>query len=97
SFLARCNERLTGLLLISQRGIDVVSQNASDIRTLYKAIFIELPTAAAKKGLGVAKENELEETAWKGYDAWVRLMGAATGKLYSTPLFGDLVERSLGS
>jgi len=75
----------------------VASQSASDIRTLYKAIFIELPTAAAKKGLGVAKENELEQTAWKGYDAGVRLISAATGKLYSSPLFGDLVERSLGS
>jgi hypothetical protein len=87
---------LTGLLLISQRGIDVASQNAEDLKTLYKAIFIELPTGAAKKGLGVAKENQLEQTAWKGYDAWVRLIGAATGKLYSNPLFGDLVERSLG-
>lgn len=75
----------------------MASQTASDIKTLYKTILIELPTAAAKKGLGVAKENQLEETAWKGYDAWVRLMNAATGRLYSNPLFGDLVERSLGT
>ena len=74
----------------------MASQNAEDLKTLFKTIFIELPTAAAKKGLGVAKENQLEQTAWKGYDAGVRLIGAATGRLYSSPLFGDLVERSLG-
>ena len=75
----------------------MASRNASDLLTVYKAIFIELPTAAAKKGLGVAKENELEQTAWKGYDAGVRLINLATGKLYSNPLFGDVVERSLGT
>jgi len=73
----------------------VASQNASDLVAVYKAIFIELPTVAAKKGLGVAKENELEAAAWKGYDAWVRLVNDATGRLYQTPLFGDLVGRSL--
>jgi len=72
------------------------SQNTTDIKTLSKAILIELPTVAAKKALGVAKENELENTAWEGYDAWIRLMGVATGELYTSPLFGDILERSLG-
>ena len=75
----------------------MASQNASDLLTVYKAVFIKLPIVAAKKGLGVAKENELEDTAWQGYDACVRLINAATGRLYSSPLFGDLVGRSLDS
>ncbi len=75
----------------------MASQSASDIKTLCKAILIELPTAAAKKSLGVGKDNQLEATAWESYDAWVRLMDAATGRLYSSPLFGDVVERSLGA
>ena len=75
---------------------ETASQNVSDLLVLYKALLIELPAVAAKLGLGIAKEKELAETAWKSYDAGVRLANAATGKLFSNPLFAGLVGRSLG-
>lgn len=75
---------------------ETASQNVSDLLVLYKALLIELPAVAAKLGLGIAKEKELAQTAWKSYDAGVRLANNATGKLFSSPLFGSLVGRSLG-
>ncbi|HTY56577.1 MAG TPA: hypothetical protein VMB26_15325 [Candidatus Binataceae bacterium] len=74
----------------------MASQNADDLKILYKILFIELPTVAAKKALGVGRENELEKTAWEGYDASIRLAGVATSQIYSHPLFGDLLERVAG-
>jgi hypothetical protein len=35
------------------------------------------------------------ETAWKGYDATVRLTTAAIDNLYRTPLFGEVTGRAL--
>jgi len=74
----------------------VASQSASDVKILVKSILIEIPTEAAKRALGVGKENRLEATAWESYEAAIRLINEATGGLYSNPLFGDIVERSLG-
>jgi hypothetical protein len=74
----------------------VASQDAADLKILSKAILIELPTAAAKRALSVGKENQLEEAAWEAYDAGIRIVRVATGQLYSSPLFGDVIERTLG-
>jgi hypothetical protein len=45
--------------------------------------------------LGIGNEKEITETAWKGYDAWVRLATATIDNLYRIPLFGEVVARSL--
>jgi len=71
------------------------TQNAKDLLTLYKALLIELPVAGTKASLGVAKDNELEETAWKAYEAWIRLVNRSTDALYQNPFFGDALGRSL--
>ena len=71
------------------------AQSAKDLLTLYKALLIELPIAGTKASLGVAKENEVEEIAWKAYEAGVRLTNNATDALYRNPFVGDSVGRSL--
>ena len=71
------------------------TQNAKDLLTLYKALLIELPVAGTKASLGVAKDNEVEETAWKAYEAWIRLVNRSTDALYQNPFFGDALGRTL--
>jgi len=71
------------------------AQSAKDLLTLYKALFIELPVAGTKASLGVSKDNEVEETAWKAYEAWVRLVNRSTDALYQNHFFGDALGRSL--
>ncbi|HTY54893.1 MAG TPA: hypothetical protein VMB26_06835 [Candidatus Binataceae bacterium] len=71
------------------------AQNARDLLTLYKTLLIELPVAGAKSTLGVAKDNELEQSAWKAYDAWIRILSQSASSLYQNPFFGDAFGRSL--
>jgi hypothetical protein len=71
------------------------TQNAKDLLTLYKALMIELPVAGAKSTLGVVKDGEIEGTAWKAYDAWIRIVNRSTDALYQNPFFGDGLGRSL--
>ena len=66
-----------------------------DLTTAYTALFIDLPLSGVKQSLGLAEEKETIETAWKAYDASVRLATAAIDNLYRTPLFGDVTARSL--
>ena len=72
------------------------TQSSKDLLTLYKALVIELPVAGTKASLGVAKDQELEQTAWKAYETWVRLANNATDALYQNPFFGEALGRSLG-
>jgi hypothetical protein len=68
-----------------------------DLVTVYKALLLDLPLTSVKWGLGLGKEKEVTEAAWRGYDAAVRLATAAVDNLYRTPLFGEAVARSLDS
>ncbi|MGD0074371.1 MAG: hypothetical protein ABSD31_08505 [Candidatus Binataceae bacterium] len=63
--------------------------------TLYKALTIELPVAAAKSSLGVGEEDALEHVAWKAYDSWVGLMSRSVEATYRNPFFGDVVARGI--
>src|SRR5262245_7892484 len=67
----------------------------TDVMTMYKAAFFELPVAGAKWGSGIGKEQEVAEAVWKGYDAWVRLTTTSIDELYKNSLFGEIVARSL--
>lgn len=75
---------------------DEKAQSVKDLLTLYKAIFLELPVAGSKLGLGIARDNnELEQAAWKTYDTWVRLATYSTNRLFTNPFLGASLGRSL--
>ena len=61
----------------------------------YKTLFFDLPLAGAKWGLGIGEEKEATETAWKTYDASVRLATTIIDTSYRAPLFGEFTARSL--
>lgn len=67
----------------------------ADLLTVYTTLVRDLPLAAVKRGLGVGDEKGMMETAWKGYDAGVRLATTTVDSLYQSPLFGTLMGRSL--
>jgi len=74
---------------------DIKAQGVKELLALYKALFIELPVAGSKAGLGIAKDNEFEQAAWKAYDAWVRLASYSTNRLFTNPFLGASVGRAL--
>ena len=70
------------------------AHGVEDFVTVYQTFFFDLPVVGAKWGLGIGEEKELTETAWKGYDAWVRLTTATIANLSRMPVFGEVVARS---
>jgi hypothetical protein len=74
---------------------DKTQPNVADMMTMWKATFLEFPLAGAKWGWGMGEEQEIAETAWKGYDAWVRLTSTSIDRLYKNSLFGEIAARSL--
>ena len=64
-----------------------MTQTIEDLATVYKTLFLDLPLAGAKWGMGIGAEKETTETAWKAYDASVRLATSAIDTLYRSPLF----------
>ncbi len=71
------------------------TDNSKHLLGLYKALFFDLTMAAGKTGLGIAKEGELEQAAWRAYDGWVRVINDSASTLFADPLFGDYVAGSL--
>lgn len=73
--------------------------HVTDLMTMYKATFVDLPIAGAKWSWGMEVEQEAAQAAWRGYDAWVRLASASLDGLYKNSLFVDIafnaLERSL--
>lgn len=72
-----------------------ITQGVEDLVTVYQTFFFDLPLTGTKWGLGIGTEREVTETAWKGYDAGVRLATTTIDNLYRTPVFGEVVARSL--
>jgi len=72
-----------------------LTQTAEDLATVYKTLLLDLPVAATKWGLGIGRKQETTETAWKAYDASVRLTNTTVDTLYRAPLFGEIAARSL--
>lgn len=66
-----------------------------DLTAVYTTLFIDLPLSGLKRSLGLTEEKETTETAWKAYDASVRLATSTIDRLSRTPLFGDATARSL--
>ena len=71
------------------------AQNSKDLASLYKMLFIELPTTSSKALLGLGEDGALEQTVWKAYDTRIRLVNRSTDSLYQNPFFGDALGRSL--
>ncbi len=71
------------------------SRRAEDLGTVYQTLFLDLPFAGAKWGMGIGGGKETAEVAWKGYDAWIRWTSASIDDLYRSPLLGAVVIRSL--
>lgn len=64
--------------------------HVTDLMTMYKAAFVDLPIVGAKWSWGMEVEQEAAQAAWRGYDAWVRLASAAIDGLYRNSLFVDI-------
>jgi hypothetical protein len=60
-----------------------------EIISSYRAMWIELPLAAASRLLG-GPEKQLGTAAWRAYDSWVALANEATNRLYTNRAFADL-------
>jgi hypothetical protein len=88
-------------LLTAERSIDVAkqqtSQGAADFVAAYKSFFFDLPMARLQQSFGMNTEKEATEAAWTGYDAAVRMLTSAVDSLYRSPVFSDLVSRTLNT
>jgi hypothetical protein len=65
------------------------------LSTMLRAILLDLPLVAAKRGFGRAEKRTVTETAWKGYDASMLLGRASIERLYQIGLLGALVGRAV--
>lgn len=68
------------------------SKTMEDLLTAYKTFTVDLPLAGTRWALGLGQEKDVTTTAWKGYDASIRVATAAVDSLYRTPLFGTTVS-----
>jgi hypothetical protein len=62
--------------------------------TVLRTLLLDLPLVTAKRGFGMAEKRAVTETAWKGYDASIRLGSASIDRLYGNRLLGGLLVRS---
>ncbi|MEW6301556.1 MAG: hypothetical protein AB1671_28120 [Thermodesulfobacteriota bacterium] len=47
-----------------------------DLFAIQQALFVDVPLASARWGLGIGREQEITAAFWRGYDAWVRVATA---------------------
>jgi hypothetical protein len=69
-------------------------QQIDDFLLLTRSVFVDLPLAGIQWQWRVGKKKAVTETAWKGYDAGVRLATAAIDNLYRLPLTADVLNRA---
>ena len=69
-----------------------LTKTMEDLLTAYKTFTVDLPLAGTRWAFGIGQEKDVTTTAWKGYDASIRLATAAVDSLYRTPLFGTAVS-----
>ena len=69
-----------------------LTKTMEDLLTAYKTFTVDLPLAGTRWAFGIGQEKDVTITAWKGYDASIRLATAAVDSLYRTPLFGTTVS-----
>jgi hypothetical protein len=69
-----------------------LSQETQDLLMIYQSLFFDLPTASLRWGLGIGEEKGTTQSAWKAYDAGVRLATTAIDTLYRTAFFSETVS-----
>ena len=69
-----------------------IAKAMEDLLTAYKTFTVDLPLAGTRWAFGLGQEKDVTTTAWKGYDASIRLATTAVDSLYRTPLFGSTVS-----
>jgi hypothetical protein len=69
-----------------------LTKTMEDLLTAYKTFTVDLPLAGTRWAFGIGQEKDVTTTAWKGYDASIRLATATVDSLYRTPLFGTTVS-----
>ncbi|NOT58021.1 MAG: hypothetical protein HOP18_25735 [Deltaproteobacteria bacterium] len=68
------------------------TKTMEDLLTAYKTFTVDLPLAGTRWAFGLGQEKDVTTTAWKGYDASLRVATATVDSLYRTPLFGTTVS-----
>jgi hypothetical protein len=63
--------------------------------TMLRAVLLDLPLVAAKRGFGRAEKRAVTDSAWKGYDASILLGRASIERLYQNGFLGALLGRSV--
>jgi hypothetical protein len=72
-----------------------MKKGMNEFLTAYTALWVDLPFAGLRMGLGMSDEKEATEAAWKSYDAAVKLTTTAIDDLYRNPLVGELTASAL--
>lgn len=70
------------------------TKTMEDLLTAYKTFTVDLPLAGTRWAFGIGQEKDVTTTAWKGYDASIRLATAAVDSLYRAPLFATMVSNT---
>jgi hypothetical protein len=69
-----------------------LTKTMEDLLTAYKTFTVDLPLAGTRWAFGIGQEKDVTTTAWKGYDASIRVATATVDSFYRTPLFGTTVS-----
>jgi hypothetical protein len=56
---------------------------------------VELPFATMRRMVDPDGERKVQEAGWNAYDAWIRVMNAATDQLYNDASFGSATGRAM--
>lgn len=77
---------------------DTALKNGMDeFMKAYTALYIDLPFAGMRMGLGMGGEKEATEAAWKSYDATVKLTSTVIDGMYRNPVVGEMTATTLDS
>ncbi len=72
-----------------------MKKGMNEFLTAYTALWVDLPFAGLRIGLGMGDEKEAARAAWKGYDAAAKLTSMAIDDLYRNPLVGETAAAAL--
>ena len=72
-----------------------IKNEMNEFLTAYTALWVDLPFAGLRIGLGMSDEKEATKAAWKSYDATVKLASATTDEMYRNPLVGEMTASTL--
>lgn len=74
-----------------------MNNGMNEFLTAYTALYVDLPFAGVRMGLGLSDEKAATAATWKSYDATVKLTSTAIDEMYRNPLLGELTATTLDS